>query len=71
MYGERGIPGYIKTEDEAIEYTNVHLLWSISLWSDWFYPEGNIYIYPDGSIEFRDDITKRKKILFRITNVEF
>jgi len=61
LYCERDIPGYIKTEDEAIEYECSVAKKSISLWSGCFYPGGNTHIDQDRSIVPWGDITKKEK----------
>jgi len=57
MYGEREIPEYIKTEDEAIEYAlSVAIEYKAMVWLVLSRKE-NIHIYPDGIIKSRNEVT--------------
>ena len=57
MYGDREIPEYIKSEDEAIEYAReVAREYKSMVWLVLSRKE-NIHIYPDGSIRSRNKVT--------------
>jgi len=57
VYGERAIPGYVKTEDEAIEYAReVAREYKSMVWLILSRKE-NIHIYPNGSIRSRNEVT--------------
>jgi hypothetical protein len=57
VYGEREIPGYIKTEDEAIEYArSVDREYKSMVWLVLSMKE-NIHIDSDGSIKYRKEVT--------------
>jgi len=57
VYGEREIPQYTKTEDEAIEYArSVAKEYNSMVWLVLSRKE-NIHIYPDGSIRSRNEVT--------------
>jgi len=57
VYGERAIPGYLKTEDEAIDYAReVAREYKSMVWLVLSRKE-NIHIYPDGSIKSRNEVT--------------
>jgi len=57
VYGERDIPGYIKTEDEAIEYAVgvakelKSMVWLV------LSRKKNLHIYLDGNIKSRNEVT--------------
>lgn len=57
VYGDREIPGYIKTEDEAIDYAKSYakdkklMIWLVLSRRE------NIHIDKDGSIESRNEVT--------------
>ena len=57
VYGEREIPGYIKTQDEAIDYAREvakelkSMVWLVLSRKE------NIHIYPDGSVRSRNEVT--------------
>ena len=56
VYGEREIPGYIKTEDEAIEYAReVAREYKSMVWLVLSRKE-NIHIYLDGSVRSRNEV---------------
>ena len=58
VYGERAIPGYLKTEDEAIDYAReVAREYKSMVWLVLSRKE-NIHIYPDGSIKSRNEVTR-------------
>ena len=57
VYGERDISGYIKTEDEDLEYAReVAREYKSMVWLVLSRKE-NIHIYPDGSIRSRNEVT--------------
>lgn len=57
VYGKREIPGYIKTEDEAIEYArSVAREYKSMVWLVLSRKE-NIHIDSDGSIKYRNEVT--------------
>ena len=58
VYGEREIPGYIKSEEEAIDYAReVAREYKSMVWLVLSRKE-NIHIYPDGCIRSRNEVTR-------------
>ncbi len=69
MYGERENPGYIKTEDEAIEYARaVDRDYSSLVWLVLF-KINNIYINPNVNIKSRNEVTMKMHVFKRIKRI--